>query len=163
MTGNTFNFLDLSLNLNPDGKFSSAVYIKPTDQGLYTNFNSNTPLAYKKSVVKTLIHRALKYSSDWNAYNSEINKIKQVLADNNYPQRMIEETINNYIDSNICHGISLKKPSGNAGIRSQQKCYALDHHTSPKKDASSQELSNTVFSHSSNVNSHIITDAIFVM
>ena len=76
----------------------------------------------------------------------------------------------NYIDSNICHGISLKKPSGNvgtrtcvAGIRSQQKCYALDHHTSPKKDASSQELSNTVFSHSSNVNSHIITDAIFVM
>ena len=45
-----------------------------------------------------------------------------------------------YIDSNICHGISLKKPSGNvrtrtcvAGIRSQQKCYALDHHTSPKK------------------------------
>ena len=47
----------------------------------------------------------------------------------------------NYIDSNICHGISLKKPSGNvgtrtcvAGIRSQQKCYALDHHASPKKD-----------------------------
>ena len=45
----------------------------------------------------------------------------------------------NYIDSNICHGISLKKPSGNvgtrtcvAGISSQQKCYALDHHTSPK-------------------------------
>ena len=76
----------------------------------------------------------------------------------------------NYIDSNICHGISLKKPSGNvgtrtcvAGIRSQQKCYALDHHTSPKKDASSQELSNTVFSHSSNVNSHIMTDANFVM
>ena len=37
-----------------------------------------------------------------------------------------------YIDSNICHGISLKKPSGSvgtctcvAGIRSQQKCYAL--------------------------------------
>ena len=82
----------------------------------------------------------------------------------------VSYNIINYIDSNICDGISLKKPSGNvgtrtcfAGIRSQQKCYALDHHTSPKKDASSQELSNTVFSHSSNVNSHIITDAIFVM
>ena len=32
-----------------------------------------------------------------------------------------------------------------------------------KKDASSQELSNSVFSNSSNVNSHIMTDAIFVM
>ena len=31
------------------------------------------------------------------------------------------------------------------------------------KDASSPELRNTVFSHSSNVNSHIMTDAIFVM
>ena len=30
--------------------------------------------------------------------------------------------------------------------------YLLDHHASPKKDASSQELSNTVFSRSSNVN-----------
>ena len=29
--------------------------------------------------------------------------------------------------------------------------YPLDHHASPKKDASSRELSNTVFSHSSNV------------
>ena len=33
----------------------------------------------------------------------------------------------------------------------------------PKKDASTPELSDTVFSHSSNVNSHIMTDAIFVM
>ena len=48
---------------------------------------------------------------------------------------MVPQFIINYIDSNICHGISLKKPSGNvgtrtcvAGIRSQQKCYALDHH-----------------------------------
>ena len=47
--------------------------------------------------------------------------------------------------------------------KSTEMLYPLDHHTSPKKDASSQELSNTVFSHSSNVNSHIITDAIFVL
>ena len=39
----------------------------------------------------------------------------------------------------------------------------VDHHASPKKDASSPELSNTVFSYSSNVNSHIMSDAIFVM
>ena len=57
----------------------------------------------------------------------------------------------------------MKKPSGNvgtrtcvAGISSQQKCYipsTIIH--PPKKDASrlSQELNNTVFSHSSNVNS----------
>ena len=57
-------------------------FSKSTDQGLYTNFNSNAPLAHKKLVVKILIHRALRYSSDWNAYHSEINRIKQVIADN---------------------------------------------------------------------------------
>ena len=42
----------------------------------------------------------------------------------------LNSTIKNYIDSNIFHGISLKKPSGNVGTRtcvtsisSQQKCY----------------------------------------
>ena len=108
MTGNTFNFVDLSLNLNQEGKFSSAVCIKPTDQGLYTNFNSNTPLAYKKSVVKTLIHRALKYSSDWDAYRNEINRIKQVLADNNYPQRMIEETVNKSLQKHFSNDVTIR-------------------------------------------------------
>ena len=61
------------------------------------------------------------------------------------------------------------KKSGHVGTRtcvaglSQQTCYALDHHESPKKDASSPELRNTVITHSSNVNSHIMTGAIFVM
>ena len=41
--------------------------------------------------------------------------------------------------------------------------YAQNYHASPKKNASSPELSNTVFSHSSNINSHIMTDAVFVM
>ena len=40
--------------------------------------------------------------------------------------------------------------------------YPLDHHAPQKKEASSTELSNTVFSHSSNVNSHIMTDAILL-
>ena len=44
-----------------------------------------------------------------------------------------------------------KKKSGHVGTRtcvaglSQQTYYALDHHASPKKDASSPEQSNTVF------------------
>ena len=62
----------------------------------------------------------------------------------------------------FCHGTSLKKTSGHvgtrtcvAGISSQQTCYPLDHHAYPKKDASIQELSKTVFSHSSNVRNNI--------
>ena len=58
-------------------------------------------------------------------------------------------------------------PCGESILRRRSKSadilYALDHHASPIKDASSPELSNTVFSHSSNVHFYIMTDAIFVM
>ena len=50
-----------------------------------------------------------------------------------------------------------------AGNSSQQKCYILLTIMHPKKKvAPNTELSNTVFSHSSNVNSLIMTDAIFL-
>ena len=74
-----------------------------------------------------------------------------------------------YIYRNILsRNIIEKKTSGHVWTRtcvvglSQQTCYALHQQAFPKQDASSPELSNTVFSHSSNVNSHIITNAIFV-
>ena len=46
---------------------------------------------------------------------------------------------------------------------SQQTWCALDHHTSPNKDASSSELSNTMIPICPNVNSHIVTDAFLCM
>ena len=60
----------------------------------------------------------------------------------------------NYIYSIICHGISFKKkllatwglePASLVSVNTRQTWYALDHYTSPKKDASSPELSNTIF------------------
>ena len=48
-----------------------------------------------------------------------------------------------------------------AGL-SQMTRYALDHHASPNRIHQASELSNTVFSHSSNVNSHIMSDAILL-
>ena len=63
-----------------------------------------------------------------------------------------------------------KKTSGHVRTRtcvtdlSQETCYDLDHHASPKKDASIPELiKQQCFYHSSNVNSHTMTDTIFVM
>ena len=54
-------------------------------------------------------------------------------------------------------------PASPVPVVNRNAIYPLDHHASPKKDASNTELSITVFSHSPNVNSHIMTDAISVM
>ena len=57
----------------------------------------------------------------------------------------------NIIEKKNLTTLELKPASPVSVIDSQQTCYALDHHASPKKDASSPKLSNIVFSHSSNV------------
>ena len=93
MVDSTFHFLDLSMRIGSDGSLHTSVYIKPTDGGLYTNFQSHVPLQYKKSVVSSLVIRALKFSSSTCAQTAEIKRLKQVFANNGYPQKLIDGII----------------------------------------------------------------------
>ena len=77
-----------------DGKFATSVFINPTDKGVYMNYNAFSPEIFKKSILKTLIFRAYKYSSTWLDFDTEINPLKQVFANNSYPQNVTELIIN---------------------------------------------------------------------
>lgn len=77
------------------------VYIKPTDTGSYSNFNSHIPIPYKKSIIKTLVNRALKYCSTWDSLHQEFNRIKQVLSNNQFPQAIVEQIINKAVNKHI--------------------------------------------------------------
>ena len=101
MQNETFNFLDLKLNIGLSGNITTDVYIKPTDSGSYSDFNSYIPESYKKSVIKTLVHRAIRYTSTWQEFNTEINRIKQTLANNSYPQSITENIIKNIVNKYI--------------------------------------------------------------
>ena len=93
MEGTTFHFLDVFLSLQPDGHFDTSVYVKPTDKGLYMQYNSHTPEQYKKSVVNSLINRAFKLSSTEEARRNELSRVTQVLVNNGYPQTVVDRTI----------------------------------------------------------------------
>ena len=84
MDNNVFYFLDLKFVIYKLCQFNSSVYIKPTDKGLYKIFNSYIPDTYKISIAKTLVFMAIKYSSSWISFNSEINKIKQAFVNNRF-------------------------------------------------------------------------------
>ena len=90
------------MTIDAHGCFHTKVFIKPTDRGLYTNFKSYTPLCYKKAIIKTLVYRAYKCTSNWTFFHSEIERIKQVMANNGYPQALVENTIKTTIN-NIIH------------------------------------------------------------
>ena len=97
MTDNCFNFLYIKLSKQLDGKFATSVFIKPTDKGVYMNYNAFSPEIYKKSILKTLIFRAYKCSSTWLDLDTEINRLKQVFANNSYPQNLTESIINDLL------------------------------------------------------------------
>ena len=56
----------------PNGRLQAGVNVEPTDTGVYTNFNSHTPLRYTRSVVKTLVKRAIRHSATWELYHAEL-------------------------------------------------------------------------------------------
>ena len=52
MDNNVIHFLDLKFVIDEFGQFNTSVYIKPTDKGLYTNYNSYIPDTYKNQLQK---------------------------------------------------------------------------------------------------------------
>ena len=91
MQNNKFHFLDIALTVQPNGDITTAVYVKPTDQGIYTNYFSHSPDMYKYSIIKTLVTRALKYSFSWHEFNVEITRLKQIFDNNNFTQIQTEK------------------------------------------------------------------------
>ena len=52
MHNNVFHSLNLKFVINALGQFNTSVYIKPTDKGLYRNYNSYISDTYKKTIAK---------------------------------------------------------------------------------------------------------------
>ena len=84
MTDNCFHFLDVKLYVR-DGQISTSVFIKDTDKGLYCSYLSHMLPQYKRSIIKTLVHRALKLCSSWKEVDVEMGRLKQVFVNNNIP------------------------------------------------------------------------------
>ena len=57
------------------------------------------PDNYKISVVKTLVNRALTHSSCWNSYVTEIERLKIIFTNNDYPLKIVEDIIKKKTDN----------------------------------------------------------------
>jgi hypothetical protein len=96
---NKFHFLDVEIIIAGDGSITRGVYIKPTDKGIYSDYESYLPSNYKISLIKTLLHRAYKICSTWELFHIEVNRIVQNLVNCNYPQTEVDKVVNHTINS----------------------------------------------------------------
>ena len=104
---NSLAFLDINIVCH-SGKFQTSIYRKPTFSGVLTNFESFLPTSYKYNLVSTLLHRGFMISSSYRTLHFEIQKLKQIIRSNGYPQNFVDRYIKMYLDKvfikhlNIC-------------------------------------------------------------
>ena len=77
-------FLDVSITIR-DGQYHSSVYRKPTNTGVLMHYDSMAPQKWKRALVKCLLNRAYRISSNFTNFIQEVNNIKSILSNNGYP------------------------------------------------------------------------------
>lgn len=95
---NKLAFLDVLIE-NDNNNIRTSVYTKATSAGQLLNFKSECPLKYKKSVIKSMLHRGFKISSDMELFNAEVHRLRQTFSNNNYPMKIIDSCIKEFFDS----------------------------------------------------------------
>ena len=84
-------FLDAIVKRAPTG-LAFAVYRKPTHSGRYLDYESVHPVAHKRSVVRSLVQRAIRTCSDARSLQEELQTIENDLIRNGYPKHFIKKT-----------------------------------------------------------------------
>ena len=90
-------FLDVTVTAALN-KFETAVFTKKTNTGMCLNAISETPQKYLKSVVSAYINRAFTHCSSWHTLHAELERCTQVLVNNGYTNRNIQEEIKERMD-----------------------------------------------------------------
>ena len=96
----SLSFLDCLVNRS-NNKFTTSVFVKSTNLGDCLNFNSICPGKYKTGMIKTFLHRGFAICSDWATFHREIQRIKQILTNNNFPMELIDKTVREFINSKL--------------------------------------------------------------
>ena len=77
-------FLDMKLH-HKDTRIESSWFTKPTNSGLTLNYHAIAPTKYKRSVIRSFVHRISNSCSTWEYFHEGLERAKEILSDNQYP------------------------------------------------------------------------------
>ena len=95
---NSLPFLDMSINVQPEGNIFCTWYQKPSDTGTILNCCSCAPQQHKKSIIQKTIHRLFRATSNWEAFHEALTKNEEIWEGNQRPRHcvgnIVKDTIN---------------------------------------------------------------------
>lgn len=94
------SFLDVSIDKS-DGTFNTTVHTKETSSGECLNYRSLAPQKYKVGVIRTMLHRAYKIASSWEGVHEEMERLRKLFTNNNFPMALIEQEIKLFLNRKI--------------------------------------------------------------
>ncbi|XP_063924731.1 uncharacterized protein LOC135138683 [Zophobas morio] len=98
-TNNCLPFLDVMVTRLPEGRLGHSVYRKPTHSDRYLHATSHHHCTQKRSVIGSLIHRAIKISQPDKLQN-ELEHLQTSLRQNGYDHHTIKSGIQRRINPN---------------------------------------------------------------
>ena len=69
------------------------MYVKPTNTGLLLHYKSHVDDRYKRGLLKTMLDRAYRLSSNWHYFSEECDRLKLVFSRLKYPDNLVNSTI----------------------------------------------------------------------
>ena len=105
---NKLPFLGMMIE-KKDCELVTSVYRKPTNNGLLLHFQSHVDMRYKKSLIRTMLHRAYRLSSSWESIVRECDHLKGMFFKLGYPDRLVDATITSFLHSVLMDKDQVKK------------------------------------------------------
>ena len=86
-------FLDVSVSII-NNYFVTSVYRKATHTGVFLNYTSKAPTAWKRGVILCLLHRAKMICSTVSNFNVEVDNLRKMFISNSYPVSFFNNVLN---------------------------------------------------------------------
>ena len=80
-------------------RFLTSVHIKDTKTGDCNNYKGICPERYKSGIIKIFLHRSYHISSTPDLFQLEVTRIKQLFTKDNFPMKLIDKTVQKFIES----------------------------------------------------------------
>ena len=83
--------------LNKHSHVETKVYVKPTNTGLLLHYKSHVDDRYKRALLKTMLDRAFRLSSNRRYFSEECDRLKLVYSRLKYPDNLVNSTISRFV------------------------------------------------------------------